>query len=165
MSHASQTVALHMAAWLPALVLFSHVPLELYQANQDEFNRQAEVLLPFGLLLVPAVGLTSAALVLFSALADIVATFLFAFGVYLLLSDIFIPVRLSNVILGVTRDNTLQPTSDSIVQLVLFSGTMACAALLPLVKYLPWLATPSALLIVSAVMSMLKLGKNLPTYI
>jgi hypothetical protein len=120
-----------LPAYLPAVVLFVLMPFALYLPNQEVFNKNLILVLPYLVLaVVYFIFLIALAFFLGQPLRTGMVVLLFYVGVYLSLSDMIAPVQLGELMDG--RETPQEPFFLTAVEVAL-----AVAAIFGMIK-LPW---------------------------
>jgi hypothetical protein len=119
-----------LPAYLPAVVLFVLMPFALYLPNQEVFNNNLTLVLPY-LVLAVVYFIFLIALLFFvgQPLRTGIVILLFYTGLYLCLSDIMSPVQLRELMGG--RETPTQPFFLTVVEVVLAAVVIVSAIKLP----------------------------------
>jgi hypothetical protein len=120
-----------LPAYLPAVVLFVLMPFALYLPNQEVFNDNLTLVLPYLVLaVVYFIFLIALAFIVAQPLRTGIVILLFYIGLYLGLSDIMSPVQLRELMGG--RETPAEPFFLTVVEVVL-----AISVIFGTIK-LPW---------------------------
>jgi len=118
-----------LPAYLPAVVLFVLMPFALFLPNQETFNNNLTLVIPYLVLAVVCFIFLSALFLVGQPLRTKAVTVLFYVGVYLGLSDTIAPVQLGELIGG--RETPTEPFFLTAVEVALAVVIVFSAIKLP----------------------------------
>jgi hypothetical protein len=117
-------------AYLPAAVLFVLMPFALYLPNQEMFDNDLTLVLPFLVLaVVYFVFLVALLFFVSQPLRTRIVIILFYIGIYLSLSDMIAPVQLGELMGG--RETPQEPLFLTVIEAGLAVAVILCATKLP----------------------------------
>lgn len=117
--------------WLPLLVLFIFVPFALYLPNQSEFDFDLTYVIPFVLLAALSLVIVIPLLMLRRHVRTKIVKFLFFIGLYLLIAEMIVPLRMGSLMSGPEWVYIPESGFREIVQLILLGGLFVLALGLP----------------------------------
>ncbi len=122
-----------LLAWFPCLVAFLLIPFSIYLPNQNEFDFNLIVVMPYIFLAVAGFIFLFGLLSFKPSLRSKIAVTLFFLGVYLALSDTLAPVQMGELIDPFLSEPMPEPLGLSILDFGLAVLIIYCAVKLPTV--------------------------------